>query len=419
MDHRNESGLESPHILGLRTDLANGDPDATEGFWREVEGHGAPLVEMLEGQSDALVTFLWRGHNGLRNVVVLGPLVGLDAEQNRLTHLEGSDVWYRTYRLPSNVRSRYWLSPDDPLTPLTEDNWEEILANWRRDPLNPETFRDLWYLSESDAHEVLVSVLTMPDAPPEPWITGASSTPAGTIDEYQIHSSLLSNERRVWVYTPAEHEAEELGAVLFLDGHGYIHLMSAPTILDNLIAAGRIPRLVAIFVDSLGPTREVELPCYPPFADFLADELLPWARERYHISEDPRRVIIVGSSYGGLAATFTGLRRPEVFGNVLSQSGSFWWQPEGDQEYEWLARQFAESPLRPLRFYLDVGRLETDPPPPAPSQLLSNRHLRTVLRAKGYEVSYVEFDGGHDELSWRATLPDGLIPLASDLVQPS
>ena len=43
--------------------------------------------------------------------------------------------------------------------------------------------------------------------------------------------------------------------------------------------------------------------------------------------------------------------------------------------------------------------------------LESNRHMRDVLLAKGYEVHYREFIGGHDYLSWRGLLADGLIAL--------
>jgi enterochelin esterase family protein len=34
-----------------------------------------------------------------------------------------------------------------------------------------------------------------------------------------------------------------------------------------------------------------------------------------------------------------------------------------------------------------------------------------VLLAKGYEVHYQQFNSGHDYLTWRGTLADGLIAL--------
>ena len=38
-------------------------------------------------------------------------------------------------------------------------------------------------------------------------------------------------------------------------------------------------------------------------------------------------------------------------------------------------------------------------------------HMRDVLQAKGYFVHYVEFNGGHEYLSWRGTLSDALLVL--------
>jgi hypothetical protein len=52
---------------------------------------------------------------------------------------------------------------------------------------------------------------------------------------------------------------------------------------------------------------------------------------------------------------------PEYFGNILSQSASYWWKPDGDSEYEWVKRQFSASPKLPLRLFLTVGLFETIP----------------------------------------------------------
>jgi enterochelin esterase family protein len=116
---------------------------------------------------------------------------------------------------------------------------------------------------------------------------------------------------------------------------------------------------------------------------------------------------------GGLAAAYAGFRHPRTFGLVLSQSGSFWYEPTRAEyaEPNWLARQFARGKKLPLRFYMDAGVYEVDLSGGGGSILIPNRQLRDVLRARGYEVSYQEFAGGHDYINWRGTQADGLIAL--------
>ncbi|MEK6320863.1 MAG: hypothetical protein AABN33_04180 [Acidobacteriota bacterium] len=44
------------------------------------------------------------------------------------------------------------------------------------------------------------------------------------------------------------------------------------------------------------------------------------------------------------------------------------------------------------------------------NMVLENRRLHDVLAAKGYPVTYAEYNGGHD-LLWRGPLADGVIAL--------
>ncbi|WP_233098050.1 alpha/beta hydrolase [Dictyobacter vulcani] len=199
--------------------------------------------------------------------------------------------------------------------------------------------------------------------------------------------------------------------LLLFDGSVYVDLVPTPTILDNLLSAGKIPPLVVILPDSLNEeTRNRELPCNPEHAAYLQQELMPWVREHYHVSSEPSRCIVAGSSYGGLAATYTALQAPDAFGNVLSQSGSYWWGKKhpSEPQPEWLARQYVIKDRQAIHFYLEVGLLE-----PLADMVTTNRHMRNVLEAKGYRVDYSEFEGGHDYLCWRGTLADGLISLTS------
>ena len=247
--------------------------------------------------------------------------------------------------------------------------------------------------------------------PPLSWVARSSGIPAGTVAYHHLQSTILNNTRRIYVYTPPDYTTtgDPYTLLLLLDGLAYIHLTPTPTILDNLLAFGQIPPLVAVMPDSLGEeARYRELACHPPFLDFLSQELIPWVRQHYYVTANATQTIVGGSSLGGLAAAFAGLNASEIFGNVLSQSGAFGWKPKDEQEYEWLIRQYEITPKLPLKFHLDIGLLESDSLLGGPSPILSNRHFRDVLLAKNYQVHYAEHDGGHDHLYWRRTFADGL-----------
>jgi enterochelin esterase-like enzyme len=177
-----------------------------------------------------------------------------------------------------------------------------------------------------------------------------------------------------------------------------------------------------VFVANVGSRRVRDLSPESDFADFVVKELVPWVHKPYNVADDPARAVVGGASLGGLEAAYIGLRFSNVFVNVLSQSGAFWWAPDynggpdsrpGEPviEQNWLAKQFITHQKLPLRWYMDAGTFEAPRGPEVVRILINTRHLRDVLRAKGYDVRYQQFAGGHDPISWRGTLPDGLMAL--------
>lgn len=394
--------LDSPLLRQLQATLAAGGDSAA--FWREVQARTTPLVEHPPGMpaGQRLVTFLWRGaRHGVR--IHGGPA----SDHDELARLGNSDVWYRSYRLPASTRLSYRLAPDVPqLAAPPAERRRAILATVQRDPFNPRSF-PAKPLDQYDG----ASVLDLPEAPPQTWVEKRPGVPAGSVEQLTVTSAILGNTRTIHLYRPHGYRpgaADNALAVLF-DGEWFNGDVPTPVILDNLIAAGRLPPTAAILIDNpSAASRSAELPPNPQFARFLAEELMPWARAR-GVHAPAARTVISGASYGGLAAAYAGLRHPELFGKVYSQSGSFWWAPPGE-DGQWLTREFAAAARVPVEFLLEAGLFETSRGD-APGILPTTRHLRDVLRARGYRVSHREFAAGHDFYHWRGSLGEGLAEL--------
>jgi enterochelin esterase-like enzyme len=398
---------DSPRLTALRKQLETGNRAALEQFWQEAAFHGTPLVEPIEGNDrDVMVTLLWRAKAETRNVLVFPGTAGGNIAKNQMSRLMDSDLWYKTYQLPSDARFTYSLSPNDSLVPIEDVDEKDIpkrVATFRIDPLNKRGAIGGG------------SILELPGAPAQPWSVRQPDVPKGRLEDAKIKSEILKNERRAWVYTPPGYtrDGKPYGLIVMFDGPMYTLLIPTPAILDNLLAKSKLPPMVAVILDNPTPySRTTEFACYEPYAEFVAKEMIRWVRTNYNVTADPAQTVVSGVSFGGLAAVFIGFRHPEIFGNVISQSGSFWWKPDGENESEWLTRQFVTSKKLPVRFYLSVGDFERGPTPKGGADMVTvNRHMRDVLRAKGYEVGYGECNCGHDFLNWRGMLPEALVSL--------
>jgi len=373
--------------------------------WQQLTQGGTPLIESLDGkESKQRVTFLWRGAK--ERVLILG---APGYQHDPLYRLGETDIWFRSYDLPSDTRLSYQLAPDVPQVAAGgRQQRVAILASAQQDPMNPHQ----WAPEGATDRFAVKSILELDQAPSDLSLKGDQVIEAAT--SYQLGSPRLGNTRAVDIWVPEQLKAipldRDVPLAIFFDGKAYQSKVPTPKILHNLISNGKIPPLVAVFIDNpSNKSRVKELPCNPDFADFMAQELLPFVTQKTGRRFRGDQTLLAGSSFGGLASTCTAFRYPELFGKVLSLSGSYWWSPATSDRPEWLASQFAETKTKPIRFYLSAGHFETNY---GESGILSsNRHLVQILRLKGYPVKLEEFSSGHDYFHWRATLDRGLIHL--------
>jgi enterochelin esterase family protein len=411
--------LQSPEHGREARDRADASPGVP------LDGRTTPLVEPSGTPGRYRVTFLWRARSAdERAVVLINTLTDRDRHAGDIgahvmTREPGGDVLRLTYELDGDLRASYQILPCAEVPGTDRDSWLRVMMTALPDPGNPLRVPGSHGRNPS-------SLLELPDAPAQPYRDRRPGVPGG-----RVHETAAAG-RRVWVYTPPGHDAsaaevsapgapgappgpaasEVLAAgrrgggpypvLVLLDGDVWAGRI-APT-MDNLIAEGRIPPTVVLLPDAVDrPTRLREMACHEPFVRHLADELLPWAEREWEVTGDPGLTVVAGQSFGGLTASYAAFTAPERFGNVLSQSGSYWWS---DDDPEWLTRRYERAPRLPVRFHVEAGRLEW-------MLLAENRRFAEVLAAKGYEVTLTEYNGGHDPACWLGGLASGLSGLAA------
>jgi enterochelin esterase-like enzyme len=149
--------------------------------------------------------------------------------------------------------------------------------------------------------------------------------------------------------------------------------------------------------------RHRDFVCNPDYAAFLAGPVVEAIRSIY---PETGRIVLAGLSLSGLAAAHVATRYPDVFPRVICQSPSLWWE----------RGRFGDD-LPPAakpgqEFWICVGNRETEKDVShAPSglrqeltQIEGCERGAAALRAKGYGVSYRQYDGGHDPAGWREDL---------------
>ncbi len=319
---------------------------------------------IIEGNK---ATILWKGKTAPH---VIDDIHMWEDQPQKMTRIE-KELWAYTMELPITAYLEYSF-----YEPRTKKRIE--------DPLNKNTvFNGIKHYNH---------FFYMPEHSPTELATRRKNVPRGKVTHHLVDTWMLAEDgqRDVYLYHPPVNGPVPL--LVVYDGADYLKRAMLNVIVDNLIHEKRIRPIAMAFLQNGDDHRSVEYACSDATIMWLDNLILPLARKRLNlldVAKHPGAYGILGASFGGLMSMYTGLRMPEIFGKVISQSGVF----------ESQGRDFAAVDLirskrsREIKIWMDIGHFDW--------LLEDNRRLQPTLRENGYDVTYREFSGGHNYTCWR------------------
>lgn len=200
------------------------------------------------------------------------------------------------------------------------------------------------------------------------------------------------------------------------------------TPLDNLIAAKKVPAMIAIAIpsgggDAQGSQRGLEYDTMSGvFADFVEKEILPRIEKECGVtlSKDPDARAAMGCSSGAAAALIMAWYRPDLYRRVISYSGTFvnqqWpYNPETPGgAWELHKTLIPKSDAKPIRIWMQVSENDLLNPNIMRDNMhdwvAANDNMAKVLADKGYKYQFLfTKKSGHCDGGVRnQTLPEAL-----------
>jgi enterochelin esterase family protein len=237
----------------------------------------------------------------------------------------------------------------------------------------------------------------------EPWWAAPPEGPRGAVRRGFVESKTFGARRSLHWYRPAGAIAG-LPLLVVHDGRDFLQHAAIAEVLDNLIAAGIIPPLVAALIDP--GERLVEYTGDARHGEYVL-EVAAAAVRRHRVDPDPQNHVYLGASMGAVAALAAAWRTGSVGGLAL-MSGSFVTKLGGPMHRGDLflpviefMKAFAADPGHPAaRIYQACGTYEGLAP--------DNRAFTPILEATGADVLVEEVRDGHHWHNWRDRLAAAL-----------
>jgi enterochelin esterase-like enzyme len=289
----------------------------------------------------------------------------------------GEHLWCATVSLPRDGYVEYGL---------------ERHGGMFLDPLNPRVV--------SNGLGGKLNYFSMPEAVSAPT-RQRLTVPRGTFIREVVSNphQVVGGRRVVRLYRPPVPGPYPL--LIVFDGGDYRRRAHLPKMLDLLVARGAIRPVALAMVENGRQARFMEYNCSDATLMFLVQGVIPLAARHLDLvdaASEPGVHGVVGASMGGLIALYAGLRMPQVFGHVLSQSGAFAFEsmpPDFSVIHDLVAGE-----VRPIKVRLTWGSFEW--------LAAACRRMTITMQERGYALTSREYSGGHNFTAWGDDLWLGL-----------
>lgn len=263
----------------------------------------------------------------------------------------------------------------------------------------------------------LASGIEIPeDAQTAAYYTFNKDIPHGQVRECKYWSDTEGNERRCFVYTPAEYEVKPDAEypVLYLqhgmgeDERGWHTQGMMANIMDNAIASGQAVPMIVVMdngnCDYIFGARpgETHATFGASFTPVMLNDLIPYVENTFRVKTDRDNRAMAGLSWGGHETLEITLRNLDKFSQIGSFSGALFFLQNGlENAYDGIFNDPAAFNDKVKVLFFGMGSEEN----------FGSNRISQTLHDAGIKNVYYESPGTHHEwLTWRRCL-DKFVPL--------
>ena len=241
---------------------------------------------------------------------------------------------------------------------------------------------------------------------------------------FKMNSKELNREVRMYVSLPVNYNlTEEFYPVLYMcDGQNLFDDLQATYgeswgILEAYKNFPNLPELIIVGIES-NDDRNNELVPFKfqfetdekiwggktdDFLEFIVNTLKPYINQRYRTFKSAKNTGIMGSSFGGVCATYAALKYSNQFTKFGCVSNAYF------PIYKEISELIKKSDLSKIKkIYLDVGTKESENKIHNKAYLESNQGIFEILKSKldPEKIKFEIIEGAiHHESAWETRFP--------------